>query len=72
MTQSYGPKPINNKGKVKSALYLNGLNYLIMNSFVNFISEEEELHELTIDFWFKVDKMSKGYILPQICKKCFE
>lgn len=61
MTQSFGPKPINVIGKVKSALYLNGLNYLVMNRFVNFITEEEKLHELTIDFWFKVDKMSKGY-----------
>lgn len=60
MIQTSGPKPILVAGKRNSALYLNGLNYLIMHNFVNFITNEEKLHELTIDFWFKVEELSAG------------
>lgn len=59
-SQVKGPKPMIVNGKINSALYLNGLNYLIVDDFVNFIKDNEKVQELTIDFWFKVNEMSIG------------
>lgn len=55
-----GSKPMIASGKINSALYLNGLNYLIINEFNKFVKDEDKLKEFTIDFWFKVNDMSIG------------